>query len=372
MSAYPPQQAQTSPWQSADLWQGTTYRLPRLLHQLPVAHHRDHQSIGELSRQWGRRHLAAHFAQNTAHSRTIARRDDMDTYIAWNLPWGMCLCYPHGEAARLVTVCNFIDVVTIYDDVSSTPPDGGSPQPAAQTEKINRILRGHRPQDSFPLGQALHDVWQDFTATAPTGLLQRLTQAMHDVLEGITEETAIRKSDNVPDLQTLLRLRRGPIYADVCLLLLEYVLNIELPPEFLTDPRVTEVHNRWADSFFMLNDILSLAKEIRDGDWSLNTVAAIGAAHQLDLQEAVNETARLIELNESAFTKARDELLASDLGRIPHAATYLTELDYLISASAAFQGHCSRYYQRSTDWDPTRPAMVTLNPECLEITGLPA
>ncbi len=265
-------------------------RLPQLYSPFPSGLNLHADSVGRETIAWAR-----HF--------NLVTEDIVERRLATTHIGGLVgRVYLSTPRAQLQLLADWTTWLFLQDDQCDEL--GISKQPT-QLQAIHArslaVLRGAHPtlQDR-PLTHALSNLRLRMLQYADAEWMSRFIASFEECLTASIWEATNRARGTTPDVTTYLQQRAltGGLYPYI--VLIELTEQIHLPRQAREHPTVERLTLMAVNVVCWANDILSLAKEIKQGDVH-NLVLTLQHKHRLTLQEALERAAALHDTEVRAF-----------------------------------------------------------------------
>ncbi len=237
----------------------------------------------------------------TLHQRTLewARRfqllekeADYQDLSASKNSWLVARTYPNAPLEKLQVVSDWITWLFILDDVS----EESEKQPdslAAMYARFLDILKGSLASDSAnPLECGLQDMRLRLLEQAPPNWMSRFIRRCEECWDAWGWEATNRQKGIAPAVDSYIKMRPFTGGLMSFLEMIDIAEGIALPLEVREDLRVQQLTLIANKVVLYANDIFSLEKEMKQGDFH-NLVPILKQERQLSLQEAI---ARAVEI----------------------------------------------------------------------------
>ncbi|MER0246820.1 terpene synthase family protein [Streptomyces sp. HSW2009] len=242
---------------------------------------------------------------------------------------------PHALPARLPAVVHFLGCWFLYDDAAEGAGIDGR-ETAAGRALAGTLAVEHCRDDQL---RAWWDLGQEFSRTMSPRWRDRFGKHFEAWMYGVGDEALLSRSGcGQPPLAGYLAVRTQTIGVDVLADLVEYAMDRELSPDFLTDPYVQELQQLARTLATIDNDLHSISKD-RSNDW-LNGVFSLADERDVPELAACRELARL-----HAAQVARYELVESRLRShvTPADAWWLVAMRHLVTGLLRWTRSVPRY-----------------------------
>ncbi|WKK25695.1 hypothetical protein QZH56_08930 [Streptomyces olivoreticuli] len=321
----------------ADSWlpaPGTPYCLPRIDTRLPILCNPHCAETERLTHSWERPALAAYFGSETAALRYQKQRATH---------WG-CLCYPRATHDRMLRMSGLMHCLALLDDLFSIPAVRG------HAERIRRYrelylaaLDGEAPPPEFPEVRLVHEAVPRAVAQMPPCLAARYLDGLRSIVDNTATQSAGRDIRCFRTVDGYLQVRRVDVFGYWSAHLAEYAAEVDLTRELGRDDDLARAQDLAIESLIWVNDLYSFPKELTRGD-SLNSMWLFMGVQGMELQQAVDELARLIGETERRFLATCARIDAGPLGGRPDVRGYLACLGHLMTGNLQFHRMATRYH----------------------------
>ena len=176
----------------------------------------------------------------------------------------------------------------------------------------------------YPILTALRDGMDDVSCN-------RLASDLIGYINAVEAQQTIRMTNTFPSIDEYLRLRAGDIGVCAFITENEYAMSFALPQDVYSSPPMKEILRLAVELVVLANDLLSLQKEVGDGQ--LDNIVTLLVAHQsLSLDQAVAEVVQMIRIDCARFLKA-----TRDLGVVDEKGTGVSRetWEYVLGARAS-------------------------------------
>ena len=79
-------------------------------------------------------------------------------------------------------------------------------------------------------------LWRRYTQTASSSTQQRFIETFDFYFQAVTKQALDRQSDEIPDLESYIALRRDSSGCKLCFTFIEYANNLDIPEEVMDHP----------------------------------------------------------------------------------------------------------------------------------------
>ncbi|MFD0200298.1 MULTISPECIES: terpene synthase family protein [Saccharothrix] len=223
--------------------------------------------------------------------------------------------YPDTDVAGVLLMADWFAWLFLVDDelddgITGTRPD----HIGAVLADIATTLRAPDDITAIPVGntgavRALGDLWARTAPRATSGWRRRFGAHVGECFTAAAWEAGNRVHEVVPDEAVYVERRRhtGAIY--VCMDLIEPMRDTELADDVLAHPVFQDALDAACDVVCWTNDVFSLEKERRLGEWH-NLVAVVGHARGLSDQDALPVACDMIGARTAEYVEHEAALLA--------------------------------------------------------------
>lgn len=251
---------------------------------------------------------------------------------------------PNSAPTVLQIVTDWCSWFFIHDDFCDEGGSGRNPQAMqAVHDRFREILSGATPLESdIALTHALYELWGRTLTLVSTTWRHRFIANMHAFFEAAVWEATNRAKGETPPLADYLRMRpfTGGMFAYMDLV--EMSESLVLPPELRHHPLVQQLIPMTANIVSWANDVLSLPKELKQGDIH-NVVFSIQQSQHLTVQEALNQAAQLHNQEVERFIEVESALPRLDEPQEEALKQYVLSLRTVIRGSLDWLSTSVRY-----------------------------
>ncbi|MBC2900540.1 terpene synthase family protein [Streptomyces cupreus] len=325
--------------------------LPELPRLLPVAYHPKAAQIEFRSNAWLRRYLSGCFVGE----------GDLLKFLRERVGLYGPLIAPTADEQHALDLADFYHFVAVIDTMAADHSGLGASHCGAR-DVFDRIIADFAAviepgmSDNSPFGPAARDLWLRISAGLTPHQVERFRTSMSSFLRGVASELPYQLNGSVPDYDTYMAVRRDSFGCDFILLLTEYSLAVDMT-ELAASPQFAKVHAHAMRQLILVNDVLSLRKELGD---PMNAVRVLRRHNGLTLQQAVDAVCELAERHERAYIAARDAVRYGPFGAHTDVRTYLEGLDHLLAGSQEYEYLTPRYFGDGSVWDGSTSGWVSL------------
>lgn len=135
--------------------------------------------------------------------------------------------------------------------------------------------------------------WERACETASEGTQRRFIETTQLYVDAICRQVVNRRHDEIPTIETFVKLRRDTSAVKLVFALVEYSLNLDLPDEVFEDPMIQSLEEGANDILTWANDMYSFNVEQSKGDTQNLVVIAMNELG-LDVQGAVDYVGDMI------------------------------------------------------------------------------
>ena len=228
---------------------------------------------------------------------------------ATKVGWLTARVYPETPLHELQLLADWNTWLFAQDDECDELGVGKDPERlAAIHARSLEIVNGAEPLSTDgALVHGLYQLWQRTLQLAPREWRGRFIQHFQECLDASIWEANNRARGVTPDVAAYIakRVYTGGLYIHVALL--EVTDGIHLPTSVREHPTVQLLTRKSVNVVCWANDILSLAKEIKQGDVH-NLVLTLRYKHALSLEEAIERAIALHNSEVRAFIDLESHL----------------------------------------------------------------
>jgi hypothetical protein len=273
------------------------WELPELYCPFPSLVNRHADVVGQATIEWAGRHGL--LTEPNLRYRLEAVR----------VGWLIARTNPTTSLDALQLLADWCTWLFLQDDQCDERGIGKDPEAVAAIHGRSYEVLSGAPlrRDDRPLTRALVDLRQRFMARARPGWMDRFLQSVVNSFQASIWEAQNRARGIIPDMDSYLEHRpfTGGVYTLVETI--ELTEQLGLPYEIYEDPYIQRLVRRAVNVVCWSNDIVSLAKEIKQGDVH-NLVLVLQHRHGISLQDAVYRAAALHDAEVRAFMDLEAEL----------------------------------------------------------------
>lgn len=258
------------------------------------------------------RHAEVVDQQTVAWARQLNLLIDESAYRrirATKVGWLTARTYPETPLNELQLLADWNTWLFAQDDECDERGIGKDPaRLAAIHARSIEIVNGAQPTEADgPLVHGLDNLWQRTLLLAPREWRSRFIQHFKECLDASIWEANNRAQGITPDVTAYIAKRTytGGLFIHVALL--EITDDIHLPANVREHPTVQGLTRMAVNVVCWANDILSLAKEIKQGDVH-NLVLTLRHKHALSLAEAIERAVALHNSEVRAFVDLESHL----------------------------------------------------------------
>ncbi len=216
--------------------------------------------------------------------------------------WLMARTYPYTELDELQLLADWCTWLFLQDDQCDEKGIGKDPVQLAEIHNRSlAVLKGvplHRNDRSLTI--ALVNLRQRLVERARYGWMPRFLASVAAAFDASVWEAGNRAANRIPSVEHYLAKRpfTGGLYTLVELM--DLTENFNLPFEIYDHPYLQKLTRRAVNAVCLSNDVISLAKELRQGDFH-NLVVVLRHKDNISLQDAVYRVAALHDAEVRAF-----------------------------------------------------------------------
>ncbi|KIO32334.1 hypothetical protein M407DRAFT_214286 [Tulasnella calospora MUT 4182] len=205
------------------------------------------------------------------------------------------MSYPEASYTHLRNCCDFMSWLFAFDDLTD---DGGLRENIEGSKKAAWIMMQALKypktfKTEFKVGETLRSFWERACETASEGTQRRFIETTQLYVDAICRQVVNRRHDEIPSIETFVKLRRDTSAVKLVFALVEYSLNLDLPDEVFEDPMIQSLEEGANDILTWANDMYSFNVEQSKGDTQNLVVIAMNELG-LDVQGAVDHVGDMI------------------------------------------------------------------------------
>ncbi|KAJ7029378.1 terpenoid synthase [Mycena alexandri] len=278
-------------------------------------------------------------------------------------------CYHTTQPERLRVISDFMNYLFHLDNISDgmmtrdTEVLSDSVMNALWFSQSYRPTNGRgkkQPLDELNAGKLARDFWARCIPDAGPGTQARFKETLAMFFEAVHIQAQQRDSDCVADLESYISLRRDTSGCKPCWALIEYALDIDLPPFVVEDEVIMALNQSTNDLVTWSNDIFSYNVEQSRGD-THNMITILMKYHDHTLQTAVDYVGELCRSTINTFIQDRASVPSwgPDIDKM--VEQYLDGLEAWIVGSLHWSFMTQRYFGEAGA-DVKKNRFVTLLP----------
>jgi diguanylate cyclase (GGDEF)-like protein len=252
--------------------------------------------------------------------------------------------HPQAPRAALRLTTDWYSLMFLHDDRCDSSGIGKDPARLQRlAERLLSVFQGSplRLEDE-PLAYALADLRQRLLEQGGARWLRALTECVRDYLDALIWEAANRANGTVPDLDEYLYRRPVTAGLKIDAAFIEVVDGVQLPHAVRHHPAVQHLVELADRAVCWSNDILSLNKELQEGDVH-NLVLVLMQAHHLSVQDALDEAARMYHEEVEGFLAGERALPSFGAEEDAQLRQYVQLLKTRVGGILAWSQRSKRY-----------------------------
>lgn len=265
-------------------------------------------------------------------------------FATLGMGWLAARTTPHATLPALQLVTDWCAWFFLHDDYCDESGVWNEPEAMARLHaRFSEILRDAAPTvDDAALTHALHDLWYRTKVMMSPALQERFVANLNAFFDAGIWEAQNRAREIIPTFAEYLKMR--PITSGLFAYynLLEVSEQISLPPALQEDPVVQRLAILANNVVSWANDILSLAKEMRQGDHH-NLVIVLQHHHDVPLQTAFIRAAQHHDTDVREFMQLAQKVPVFNDSRDETLQRYSMELRLLMRGSLEWLSTSGRY-----------------------------
>lgn len=234
--------------------------------------------------------------------------DALRRFDAARFAWLSARAYPSAPVPELVLVSEWNLWLFVHDDGCDADATGRDPDALVRLYRELRAVLHGAPASDGATACALADLVPRILAGAPVPWRERFVGVVDDYFAACVWEARNRACNRVPTLAEYVRMRRDTGAVRTSIAMIERCEGIVLPDAVREHPIVAALATACNDVVCWANDIISLRKELAEGDVH-NLVTVI--AHERwpgDHDRAVQHATRMHDARVAGFIGLADRL----------------------------------------------------------------
>ncbi|KAK8859080.1 terpene synthase [Apiospora arundinis] len=194
------------------------------------------------------------------------------------------------------------------------------------------------PPNSPGTVEMLYEILSVMRADMGPSTVEHLRRQLHEYVEGVARQQAVRQYDRLPDPWHHLELRCDDIGVRPSVTQIEYAMGLELPDRVVLG---------CAQLCVLVNEILSLEKEFRAGQLE-NLCLLFVNAESITIHAAISKVKALIRKRYRSCEDAIARLPWSDDEQVnDNIRQYVQCCQRIATGTAQWSYMCTRYFQRA-------------------------
>jgi hypothetical protein len=274
---------------------------------------------------------------------------------ATDYPYLTAVCWPACDARRLWDVSALVTVFNERDDEYDAERYGASLDKLRQSAVD---VRAHYASVTEPRwGHLLADIWGSFAKYVPAPQMARFSQVVGSFLDGcIAYDEWLIEKGAFTRVEDYLEARYQPLGQLIDHVLVELSLGIDIG-EVLEEPALAAVVRADVERVAVIQDILSLRKDLALGEDAENVVLVIARSRACPVSLALAEACGLYEEKMARFDALAEELTATSLGRERDVGLFVEGLRNFVAGLIEWTLHSARYTLKDKSGWHTQPAV---------------
>ncbi|MFF9143979.1 terpene synthase family protein [Streptomyces sp. NPDC014861] len=274
-------------------------------------------------------------------------------------------CWPDALPDRLRTLSVMNAFAFFADDMGSNAYGDVLGAEASKSWVIEYIhaCMGKREKLTTSWGNETADAWEELSSFKPeiTSALMRKAWLTWMATYAPAPPSEFSEADRYANAG-------GPVTLPMTAFCLG--LDVSAPME---DPVFRQTVEDATLLSILINDVISLGGEIINRDESRNAIIMIMRERQIPLQQAVDRICgRIVQLR-NRFLSQRSAVLASSVGKLEGAASYLEAFESVITGVAFYHATSKRYrFSPQSTWEGSGAAVIKVYEDSVLATALPA
>jgi hypothetical protein len=271
-------------------------------------------------------------------------------FKAGKFAWTTGRAHPHASHDDILLVATYMSWLFMLDDLCDEEDLGKQPERLQQVhDEIIALMKHPRPatHDDNPVMVGLIDIWDRMRARAAPEWVERFIATFEDYASGCVWEARNRATNTIPSVIEYTEMRRKTSALYIFFDLIELADHVSLPPEVLEHEHIRNLKLLANDGVAWFNDLVSLEKEIRVGDFH-NLVLIMQHERDLTLQEAVESAAQLFNAMVAAYIELEADTPSFGAAVDAEVQRYLAGLRYWVRGNIDWSYETGRYGQAKT------------------------
>lgn len=247
--------------------------------------------------------------------------------------------FPSIPADKTVRIAKFISLWLLWDDVHVETQRNRWRIDAAQ-------VLAHSPPDGMTrFDKGWWQLMEEFAAARSARWIEELCRSMVTWNAAAAEEAVAMREyiarGVLPSFARQLALRIATIGMEPTVYLLEDAYDFELPREFHEDPRARRLKDLASEIVGLGNDILSLGKDLHEGQFNL--VTTLMHERNLLVDEAIEYLFRANDAAMREYDRLADEILQTSTHQRAETARWLQGVRFASLGFTLWEAQAPRY-----------------------------
>ena len=260
---------------------------------------------------------------------------------ATDYPYLAAVCWPASDRRRLWDIASLAGAFTERDGEYDSKRYGASlaqlRASAADTRARYVAVTDRR------WGPLFTDIWQSFAEYVSAPQMARFAEVMATFLDGcIAFDERLMTDGAFTDVEDYLDARYLPLGQLIDHVMVEISLGIDLG-EVLDEPALQAVVQADVERVAVYQDILSLRKDLSEGEDAENIVLVIARSRGCPLPEAIAEAIRVHDEKMARFDHLAERLAATSLGKQREVCLFVEGLRNFTAGLVEWTLYSARY-----------------------------
>jgi len=260
---------------------------------------------------------------------------------ATDYPYLAAVCWPASDRRRLWDIAAMAGAFTERDGEYDAQRYGAS---QANLRASAADMRGHYTTVTEKRwGPLFTDIWHRFAEYVSAAQMARFAAVMATFLDGcIAYDQLLVAGDTFTCVEEYLAARYLPLGQLIDHVMIEISLGVDLA-DVLDEPAVRDVVRADVERVAVYQDILSLHKDLAEGEDAENIVLVIARADNCALPRAIAAARAIHNEKMARFDRLAERLGSTPLGREPDVARFVEGLRDFTAGLIQWTRHSARY-----------------------------
>ncbi|RWS22728.1 hypothetical protein B4U80_13504 [Leptotrombidium deliense] len=201
---------------------------------------------------------------------------------------------PESSFEQLLFIAKLGSISIYIDDFFDGMKGDNSEQFFSRIERVKAIAKGEKIEPKDALETAALDVQED-ALRYYKNQMPLLRRNMDYFFRSNQWEMKVNRRRRIPSSGEYCAIRHVTIFVNLIIDMYEPLAGIELPMEMRAQTPIRELYDATIKIHWIMNDILSIAKELKVNCTTTNVIFVLKHELNCDWQTAINEAAKMLE-----------------------------------------------------------------------------